>query len=79
MDDAVDLHDVEDPLVPTLDTKPTLVFVHGAFGDGAGWSAAVEYLGDRCHHRLFANPLRGVASDGAALAALLQSRGRLYD
>ena len=73
MDEAVDLDDVEDQLAPTLDTKPTLVFVHGAFSDGASWSAAVEHLGDHCPYWIFANPLRGVTGDGAALAALLQS------
>jgi pimeloyl-ACP methyl ester carboxylesterase len=73
MDETVDLDDVEDQLVPTLDTKPTLVFVHGAFSDGASWSAAVERLGDHCPYRIFANPLRGVKGDGAALTALLQS------
>jgi pimeloyl-ACP methyl ester carboxylesterase len=73
MDEAVDLDDVEVQLAPTLDTKPTLVFVHGAFSDGASWSAAVEHLGDHCSYRIFANPLRGVTGDGAALAALLQS------
>lgn len=73
MDDAVDLDDIDDQLTPTLDTRPTLVFVHGAFSDGASWSAAVEHLGDHCPYRIFANPLRDVASDGAALAALLQS------
>jgi pimeloyl-ACP methyl ester carboxylesterase len=73
MDKAVDLHDAEDQLAPTLDIKPTLVFVHGAFSDGASWSAAVEHLGDHCSYRVFANPLRGVARDGAALTALLQS------
>jgi pimeloyl-ACP methyl ester carboxylesterase len=73
MDEAVDLDDVEDQLAPTLDTKPTLVFVHGAFSDGASWNAAVEHIGDHCSYRIFANPLRGVTSDGAALAAVLQS------
>jgi pimeloyl-ACP methyl ester carboxylesterase len=73
MDQPVDLDDVDDQLVPTLDIKPTLVFVHGAFSDGASWSSAVEHLGDHCPYRIFANPLRGVSADGAALAALLQS------
>jgi len=73
MDEAFDLDGVEDQLVPTLDTKPTLVFVHGAFSDGASWSAAVDHLGDHCAYRIFANPLRGVTGDGAALAALLRS------
>ena len=73
MDEAVDLDDVENQLTPTLDTKPTLVFVHGGFSDGASWSAAVEHLGDHCPYRIFANPLRGVKGDGAALAALLRS------
>jgi pimeloyl-ACP methyl ester carboxylesterase len=73
MDEAIDLHDAEDQFAPTFDTKPTLVFVHGAFSDGASWGAAVEHLGDHCPYRVFANPLRGVTDDGAALAALLQS------
>ena len=73
MDDAVDLAVVEDQLAPTFDTKQTLVFVHGAFSDGASWSAAVERLGDHCPYRIFANPLQGVTGDGVALAALLQS------
>jgi pimeloyl-ACP methyl ester carboxylesterase len=73
MDEELDLDGVEDQLAPTLDTKPTLVFVHGAFSDGASWSGAVEHLGDHCAHRIFDNPLRGVAGDAAALAALLQS------
>jgi pimeloyl-ACP methyl ester carboxylesterase len=73
MDEAVDFDDVDDQLVPTFDTKPTLVFVHGAFSDGASWSRAIEHLGDHCAHRIFDNPLRSVKKDGAALAALLQS------
>jgi pimeloyl-ACP methyl ester carboxylesterase len=76
MDEAPDPDDrdvIDDQLAPTLDTKPTLVFVHGAFSDGASWSAAVGHLGDHCPHRVFANPLRGVASDSADLTALLRS------
>ncbi len=76
MSEATDLDDgddVDDQLTPTLDTKPTLVFVHGAFSDGTSWDAAVGQLGDHCPHRVFANPLRGIASDSAALAGLLRS------
>jgi pimeloyl-ACP methyl ester carboxylesterase len=69
---AVDLDNAEDQLAPTFDTKPTLVFVHGAFSDGASWSAVIEGLDDLCPYRIFANPLRGVAGDGAALAALIR-------
>jgi pimeloyl-ACP methyl ester carboxylesterase len=63
----------DDQLTPTLDTKPTLVFVHGAFSDGASWDAAVARLGDHCPYRVFRNPLRGVAADGADLATLIHS------
>jgi C4-dicarboxylate-specific signal transduction histidine kinase len=71
MDEAVDLDDVENQLAPSLDTKPTLAFIHGAFGDGASWSVAVEHLGDHGPYRILADPLRGVT--GAARAARLQS------
>jgi pimeloyl-ACP methyl ester carboxylesterase len=71
--DPDDVDAIDDQLKPTLDTKPTLVFVHGAFEDSAGWNAAVSHLGDHCPYRVFANPLRSVQSDGAALAALLKS------
>jgi pimeloyl-ACP methyl ester carboxylesterase len=73
MEEALDIGGAADQLAPTHDTKPTLVFVHGAFSDGASWSAAVEHLGDHCPYRIFANPLRGPSDDGAALAALLRS------
>jgi pimeloyl-ACP methyl ester carboxylesterase len=63
----------DDELAPTLDTKPTLVFVHGAFDDSAGWNAAVSQLGDHCPYRHFANPLRSIQADSAALASLLKS------
>lgn len=69
--DDVDVAD--DELVATFDTKPTLVFVHGAFSDGSSWNAAVERLGDHCPYRVFANPLRDVVGDAAALAGLLRS------
>jgi pimeloyl-ACP methyl ester carboxylesterase len=72
MEVATELDDY-DQLTPTLDTKPTLVFVHGAFSDGASWDAAVAHLGDHCPYRVFDNPLRGVANDAAALADLLRS------
>src|SRR4051812_20771348 len=73
MDEAINLDDVEDQLTPTPDTKPTLVFVHGAFSDGASWSATLNHLSDHCPYRIFANPLRGVTGDAAALGALLRS------
>jgi pimeloyl-ACP methyl ester carboxylesterase len=76
MDEVTDLDAVDgadDQLTPTLDTKPTLVFVHGAFSDPASWDAAVGHLGDHCPHRVFANPLRGVAHDSAALTDLITS------
>jgi pimeloyl-ACP methyl ester carboxylesterase len=71
MSDAPD--DDSDRLAPTLDTKPTLVFVHGAFDDGSSWSATVAHLAGHCPYRIAANPLRGVDADSEALAALLRS------
>src|SRR5918998_3516955 len=52
--------------------RPTVVLVHGAFADAAGWNDVVE----RLHAEGFkvtapANPLRGVEIDSAYIASLL--------
>lgn len=52
--------------------KPTIVLVHGAFADAAGWSGVLQRL-IRAGYPVLApaNPLRGVASDSAYLASVL--------
>jgi pimeloyl-ACP methyl ester carboxylesterase len=52
--------------------KPTIVLVHGAFADGAGWSEVITRLTHDGYTALApANPLRGVASDAAYLKSFL--------
>ena len=52
---------------------PTIVLVHGAFADSASWDDVVERLPDGGRAIAFANPLRGLATDAAALTDLLRS------
>lgn len=54
--------------------KPTIVLVHGAFADSASWNGVVRRL-KKDGYRVVAaaNPLRGVASDGAAVASVVKS------
>ena len=53
-------------------TKPTVVFVHGAFADASGWSGVTSRLRSKGYATLaIANPLRGVESDAAYLRAVL--------
>lgn len=55
-------------------TKPTVVLVHGAFADASSWNGVVNVLEQDGYKVIAAaNPLRGVKSDGAAVAALLAS------
>lgn len=60
--------------IAAADTKPTIVLVHGAFAESASWSRVVDEL-TRNGYRVVAsaNPLRGVASDAAYIAALARS------
>lgn len=54
--------------------KPTVVLVHGAFADASSWNGVVKVLEQDGYKVIAAaNPLRGVKSDGAAVAALLAS------
>ncbi|QRP44804.1 alpha/beta hydrolase [Amycolatopsis sp. FDAARGOS 1241] len=54
--------------------KPTIVLVHGAFADASSWNGEVERLERRGYSVIAAaNPLRGVASDGAYIKALVDS------
>lgn len=46
-------------------TKPTIVFVHGAWADASGFTAEIDYFRHRGYPvTTIANPLRGVISDG---------------
>jgi pimeloyl-ACP methyl ester carboxylesterase len=53
-------------------SKPTIVLVHGAFGDASSWRHVFEQLGGEDYTILAAAiPLRGVASDAAYLGAVI--------
>ena len=54
--------------------KPTIVLVHGAFAESSSWSAVIEKLERDGYAAIAAaNPLRGVASDAASVAAIVRS------
>jgi pimeloyl-ACP methyl ester carboxylesterase len=55
-------------------SKPTIVLVHGAFAESSSWSGVIEKLG-RDGYKVIAaaNPLRGVASDAAAVATIVKT------
>ena len=54
--------------------KPTVVLVHGAFADASSWNGVTRILEhDGYTVVAAANPLRGVANDGAYVANILAS------
>jgi pimeloyl-ACP methyl ester carboxylesterase len=54
--------------------KPTIVFVHGAFGDASGFAAVTARLQRQGYTVLSpADPLRGPASDAAYIASVLKT------
>jgi len=55
-------------------TAPTVVLVHGAFADASGFAGIIREL-QTAGHAVVAvpNPLRGLASDAAALAAAVST------
>jgi pimeloyl-ACP methyl ester carboxylesterase len=54
------------------DAKPTIVLVHGAFADGSSWNDVIERLQHQGYSVIApANPLRGVATDAAYLASVV--------
>ncbi len=54
--------------------KPTVVLVHGAFADASGWNDVINRLQQDGYPVLApANPLRGVASDAAYIASVLDT------
>jgi pimeloyl-ACP methyl ester carboxylesterase len=53
-------------------SKPTVVLVHGAFGDASNWRPVFDLLdGDEYTVLAPTNPLRGVAGDAAYIGALI--------
>jgi pimeloyl-ACP methyl ester carboxylesterase len=56
-------------------TKPTIVLVHGAWADSGSWDRVVRRL-QRDGYTVWAppNPLMGLATDSATIAALLQPK-----
>ncbi|MEU2347744.1 alpha/beta hydrolase [Modestobacter sp. NPDC049651] len=54
--------------------QQTIVLVHGAFADSSSWNDVIDPLTERGHTVVaWANPLRGVAADAAALTDLVRS------
>ncbi len=54
--------------------QPTVVLVHGAYADSSSWNDLIGPLLDDGHRVIaWAVPLRGVASDAAALSDLVRS------
>jgi pimeloyl-ACP methyl ester carboxylesterase len=52
----------------------TLVLVHGAYADASSWNRVIESLAEEGHRVIaWANPLRSVAADAAALTDLIRS------
>jgi pimeloyl-ACP methyl ester carboxylesterase len=53
---------------------PTIVLVHGAFAESASWDSVIDSLQSGGHDVIAAaNPLRGLASDAAAVSDLVRS------
>ncbi len=54
------------------DGSPTVVLVHGAFADGSSWNGVIERLqAQGVTVTAPANPLRGISSDSAYIASVL--------
>jgi pimeloyl-ACP methyl ester carboxylesterase len=54
--------------------KPTIVLVHGAFAESSSWDGVIDPLQREDHTVIAAaNPLRGLASDAAAVADLVRA------
>ena len=52
--------------------SPTVVLVHGAFADGSSWNGVIERLQESgVNVTAPANPLRGISSDSAYIASVL--------
>jgi len=56
----------------TTATKPTIVLVHGAFADASTWNGVIELLLAQGYNVVApANPLRGLTSDSAYIASVI--------
>jgi pimeloyl-ACP methyl ester carboxylesterase len=54
--------------------KPTIVLVHGAFAESASWNDVIDSLAGTGHPVIAAaNPLRGLATDGASVGDLVRT------
>jgi pimeloyl-ACP methyl ester carboxylesterase len=54
--------------------QPTIVLVHGAFAESASWDGVIDPLVSAGHPVIAAaNPLRGVATDAAAVSDLVRT------
>jgi len=57
---------------PQTGPQPTVVLVHGAFADASSWSGVIERLQQQgCTVVAPPNPLRGVATDSAYVASVV--------
>ena len=57
--------------------KPTIILVHGAYAESSSWSGVIEPLVAEGHRVIaWANPLRSIATDAAALSDLVRSTDR---
>jgi pimeloyl-ACP methyl ester carboxylesterase len=55
-----------------MSTRPTIVFVHGAFADSSGWSATLADLVDRGYPVIAVpNQLRGLQADADQVRSVL--------
>ena len=60
--------------VRPAEIRPTIVLVHGAWADGSSWSGVVRRLqADGYPVVVPGNPLRGIGTDAASLAAVLRT------
>jgi pimeloyl-ACP methyl ester carboxylesterase len=56
------------------ESKPTIVLVHGAFAESSSWNGVIAELNRHGYPTIAAaNPLRGVASDAAAVSTVIES------
>jgi len=71
---AVTLTGVDPARAATRPEKPTIILVHGAFAGSSSWNGVIARLEkDGYPVVAAANPLRGVASDGASVSAVVKS------
>jgi pimeloyl-ACP methyl ester carboxylesterase len=58
----------------TMESLPTIVFVHGAFAESSSWNGVIAQLKSSGYPMIaVANPLRGIASDAAYTAEILKT------